>query len=148
MSDTVKVRWVYPPNWDGNLPDAGGFKRVAIQLTGVSDGTGETDVVKLRLSDLRTPNSNVPKRTAIELIDYQVYGQTVTLEWDRRPHETIAVLNAATGADSGRRSYQKTGGLVDPGGLTGDATGNILLTTTNADSGDSYDITLVVRLKD
>ena len=147
MSDTVNVRWIYPPNPAGYLPDKGGFKRVVLQLTGVSDGTGETDVVKLKLSDLRTPSGNVPSRTAIERIEYQVYGLTVTLEWDRRPHETIAVLNAAVGADSGSRSYRSGGGLVDPG-ESGDGTGDILLTTTNADSGDSYDINLVVRLKD
>ena len=149
MADTVKVQWIYPPNWNGYLPDQGGFKRVIIHLTCQSDGTGETDAVKLRLSDLRTPSGNVPSRTALERIEYNVYGLTVLLKWDRRPHATIVVLNAATGSVSGYEVYKTGGGLVDPGESgVGDGTGDILLSTTNVDSGDSYDITMVVRLKD
>ena len=148
MADTVKVRWLYPPNWDGFLPDQGGFKRVVIQLTCMSDGGGETNVVKLNLSELRTPSGKVPTRTAIERVAYTIFGLTVKLEWDRTPNEIIAVLNAAGTVASDFRDYKRVGGLVDPGEPGGEGTGDILLSTTNADAGDSYDIVLTVRLKD
>jgi hypothetical protein len=149
MADTVNIRWVYPPNYDRapNPPDNNGWKRVVIQMTGLSDGTGETAVTKLNISELRTTSGSVPTRTAVERIEYNIYGKTVKLEWDRAPKELISLLNGAGGPSQGVLDWKKQGGLVDPG-KAGDGTGDILLTTTDATSGDSYDITMTVRLKE
>ena len=141
MADTVDVRYLYPPNYD-DMPNPMPTRKVVVQMTGLSDGTGETDVVKVRLSDLLKNNGQTPTRTAIEKIVGNVFGMTVRLEWDRAPNAEIKLLAA------GRYNldYRSVGGLVDPG-EEGDRTGNIMLTSLYTDSGDSYDITLTVRLK-
>ena len=147
MADTVAVRWIYPPDMqDGDWDEKSGNKKVIVRLVGVSDGTGETDVVKVDLSLLKTTSGKVPGRTAVEKIDYHVFGETVVLEWDRTPHEEIIRLNANGVEISGCKDWTETGGYVDRGG--DDGTGDILLTCTNMTAGDNYDITLCLRLKD
>jgi hypothetical protein len=147
MADTVKVEYLYPPNLlDGDWDEKQGNKRVIVRLSGVTDGTGETDVKKVDLDDLKTLGGNVPSRTAIEWIEYDVFGITCLLEWDRAPNAEITRLNASATNTSGRFDWTQFGGKVDPGG--DDRTGDILLTTTNADSGDSYEIVMCIRLKD
>lgn len=147
MADTVIVEYLYPPAMlDGGWDEKSGNKRVIVRLAGVSDGTGETDVVKIDLSDLKTLNGNVPGRTAIEWIDYNVLSMTVVLEWDRAPHAEICRIDGNTTNAIGRLDWERFGGKVDPGG--DDRTGDILLTSTNAANGDSYEITLSLRLKD
>jgi len=147
MADNVAVQWIYPPDMqDGQWEEKSGNRRVVVRLTGVSDGTGETDVRKVDLDLLKTPNGNVPKRTAVESIEYHVFGMTVVLEWERTPHAEIIRLNENGVENTGSKSWEKYGGYVDPG--LDDATGDILLTSTNMTSGDNYDITLTLRLKD
>lgn len=141
MADTVNIKYVYPPNYN-DAPNPFGVRKVVVQLTCLSDGTGETDVVKVRLTDLLKHDGSTPTRTAIERIIGNVSGMRVKLEWDRAPNAEIVLLS------SGRHnlSYRADGGLIDPG-EAGDRTGDILLTSLYADSGDSYDITITVRLK-
>jgi len=151
MADTVAVQWIYPPNMqDGQWDEKSGNRRVVARLTGTSDGTGETDIAKIILSDLKTPAGNIPQRTVVEWIDWSVFGMSVKLEWDRTPNALIIDMNDigfnnAT-EDSGFRSWEQYGGLLDPG--LDDGTGNIILTSENGFSGDSYDITICLRLKD
>ena len=144
MADTVEVKYIYPPNFDlaPNTEDHSGTRRVCVQLTSTSDGTGETDVKKVDISELRMPDGLPPTRTAVEKIDYMISGMTVKLEWDRAPNSVIALLDGSNGCIS----WQQLGGKVDPSG-EGDRTGDILLTTTGADSGDTYDITMWIKLK-
>ncbi len=147
MADTVAVNFLYPPDiLSGNWDEMSGNRRVIVQLTGDSDGTGETDVIKVHMSDLKTPNGNVPGKTAVEWIDWHVRGMTVVLEWDRAPHAEIHRINAVDEISDSDIDWMKIGGYVDPGG--DDRTGDILLTSTNADVNDSYNITLCLRLKD
>ena len=147
MADTTTIQWVYPPNWqgEGQLGQVG-YRRITVHLTGVSDSTGETNAIKVNLSEWYTKQRVLATKTAVEKIDYQVFGERVTLAWDRTPDKTIAILNAGSDdADSGCHDWRAQGGLIDPGeGSTGD----IILTTTNGASGDSYDITITLRLKD
>jgi len=143
MADTVRVDYLYPPNMlDGDWDEKQGNRRVVVKLSGESDGTGESDVVKIDLSDLKTLNGNVPTRTAIEKIEYSVWGMICKLEWDRAPHKVIYIMNDSEGVIS----WERIGGFVDPGG--DDRTGDILLTTTSGAAGDTYEITLTIRLKD
>lgn len=147
MADTVAVQWIYPPDMqDGQWDEKSGNRRVVVRFTGTSDGTGETDVVKVDLDLLKTPSGKVPKRTAVESIDWTVFGMTCVLEWDRAPHAEIARINENASDHSGHLDWAKYGGYVDPG--SDDGTGDILLTTTNMASGDNYDITMTLRLKD
>lgn len=137
MASKFDVYWLYPPNWNGFVPDKGGWKRVTLRLTGDVDVLGETQEVKLDLSALQCTSGQPVLRTVVEKIRWSCLGaaDTVKLEWDRTPKQTIAILSR-----SGNEDYTKQGGLVDPGG---GGTGDILLTCT-----DSYDITLQVKLKD
>jgi hypothetical protein len=140
---TTDIQWIWPPNYDGNPPDRGGFKKVKLHLTGVAlsvleAGEEETDVVKLDISELRKTNGDVPTRTAIESLSWGIDNLNyVLLEWDRAPDNTIAVL-------SGQGEINSP--LVDESDGT-DGTGNILLTTSGVKLGSSYDITMTVQLK-
>jgi hypothetical protein len=118
----------------------GNNNRVAVRLTNISDGTGESAVAKLTLSSYTLTNGSIPTKAAIEEIYWSIQGFTsVRLLWDHTTDVVIDVL--APG--SGYRPYQDFGALGDVG--TGD-TGNILLTTAGAISGATYDILLVVKL--
>jgi len=141
MADTVSVDWIYPPKFeDGSWDEKSGNKRVIVRLRGTSDGTGENQVVKIDLDDLKTVDGNVPSRTAVEYLKWNISGTSCVLEWDRAPREEIATLT--TGQDE---MFWPAGGYVDPGG--DDRTGDILLTTSMA-NGKTYDITMMIRLKD
>jgi len=144
MADTVEVKYIYPPEWDGNASDDQrvGWKKFIVRLSGISDGSGETDVKKVDISELRMTDGSVPTRTSIEWIEWHCFGITCVLEWDRAPHEIIKRINA-NGVESSGKSCNT---ISDPSDGT-DGTGDILLTTTNADSGDTYDITLCIKLK-
>ena len=140
MALTTTKRWIWPPNWDGNPPENGGWKKVTIHLTGrcVTSGAEEVDVVKLDISELRKLDGTVPTRTVVEKLQWDITGiSNVLLEWDRNPHSVIAVL-------SGRGNTERA--IVDDSDGIGDGTGDILLTTL-MDANSSYDITMTVRLK-
>jgi len=144
MADTVTEQWVYPPNWDGNPPVRSGWRRVEKRFTCVSDGTGETSVIKIDISELRTVSGVAPTRTAVESIRFNQKGFTsIKLLWDRAAPYTICVL----AGDRGELDFGRFGGLVDPG-EAGDRTGDILLTSSGATAGDVYDITICLRLKE
>ena len=132
MADTVDVKAV----WTGK-------RKYAVRLTNISDGTGESDVIKVDVSTLTGPDGTPCTYTAIEEIQYAIQGFTsVRLEWDATTDDEIAVLPSG----SGYLNYRDIGGLVDP--KSSGTTGDILLTTAGAVSGATYDITIVVRLKD
>ena len=143
MADTITSQWIWPPNWNGDIPDTGGWKRVVKRFTCLSDGSGETNVKKLDISDLRTTEGIAPAKTVVENIKFSQTGFTsITLNWDRVPNELIYIISA----NQGEIDFTKDGGLADPG-EAGAGTGDILLSSAGADSGDVYDITLSVRLK-
>jgi len=142
MADAVAIKWIYPANWDGNPPSSGGWNRVKVQLTCLSDGTGETNVKKVDISEFRTTEGIAPIGTIIDRIEYDVSGFNVLLEWDRAPAAEITRLIGAPSGISGVIGYS----LVDPSDGT-DGTGDILITTTGATSGDGYRILLHMRFK-
>lgn len=119
-------------------------RRRKIRITNISDGTGESGVVKIDKSALTGPDGTEPSKLVVEEIDWDIDGMQVRLFWDHTTDDEIAVLSGA-----GYRDYTsggKTHGLVDPGSA-GD-TGDILLTTNAHTAGDGYDIMITVRLKD
>src|SRR3972149_4651953 len=102
MADTVSVQYIHPPDMlSGSWDEKSGNRRVIVRLTGLSDGTGETDVHKVVLTDLKTQSGKVPARTAIESIKWQVGGMTIALEWDRAPNALIFRMNANAGESNG-----------------------------------------------
>ncbi|MHA2264960.1 MAG: hypothetical protein ACXAEN_21415 [Candidatus Thorarchaeota archaeon] len=159
MSDAVTVRYIYPPNfqtlpnWPGQGNAAGiegtrfsGPKRYILHLTNISDGTGETTVKKMILADHRGVNGLILRRTVVEWIEYDIFGMDVTLYWDRNSND-ITMVRIPGGATT--TSGKIRGPLYDPGTGDGtDGTGDIELSTTNAASGDSYDIRICLRGKE
>lgn len=117
-----------------------GGKRHIVRLTNISDGTGESAVVKVDLSTLVKSDGSVPTRTSVEEIFWNIQGFTsVRLYWDHTTDDEIAVLSG-----SGYLDMNGFGGLKDPASTGG--TGDILLTTAGAVSGATYTIILVVEL--
>ena len=115
-----------------------GATRYAARFTNVSDGTGETNVVKIDISTL--PGN--PTLTAIEEVSWDVQGFSyVKMSWDHTTDDTADIFSGR-----GARSYKDVSYLFDPASSGG--TGDILFTTggTNA-SGNTYDITLVIQLR-
>lgn len=117
------------------------YGRYAVKIQNESDGTGETDVVKVDVSTL-TSNINYPAEyTIIEKIEYSVWGMNyVVLKWDSAVDVTIAVLNG-----QGILDFRPEGGLLDP--KTSGYRGDILLTTDGAVPGSGYEITIWLKLK-
>lgn len=111
-----------------------GSRRLSIQLTNLSDGTGESGVIKVNKSDYTGPDGTEPSKFIVESIEYDVTSMRVGLSFDRTTDVVFAVLQG-----QGKLCYKKSGGLVDS--TTGD-TGDILLTTTGAAAGDGYTIIL------
>ena len=132
MADTVTTKVVFESQ-----------NRLVVHITNVSDGTGESAVVKVNKSDFTGPNGSEPSHLALEKVMYDVGSIRVLLQWDHTTDETIAVLQTDGILDwyqDGKGPY-----LLDT--ETGGA-GDILLTTANQTVGDGYDITLFIRKKD
>ena len=125
-----------------SLPIFSGTKRRVTRFTNVSDGTGESAVVKVDISTLIGPDGvNAPTYTAIDEIEWSIQGFTsVRLSWDHTTDDEIAVLSGV-----GSVSWKDFGGAIDPKSSGG--TGDIVFTTAGAVSGATYDISISYRLK-
>jgi hypothetical protein len=111
------------------------------RFTNRSDGTGESDVVKIDISTLVGLTGVAPTKLQVLEVSWTIQGFTsVQLEWDA---STDVVTEMLTG--SGYRDYMDSGGLVDP--MASGATGDLLLTTYGAASNATYDIFITVKLK-
>jgi len=141
MADAVSINTLI------NGAAAGGSKRAIVHLTNISDGTGESNVVKVDRSAMRLPGlpDTAPTKLHIASIRWNVSGFAyVLLEWDHAADDTIAVLTA-----NGYDNYESHGGLKDPntsGDTVTGAIGDIILTTSGGVAGAVYDITLEVIL--
>jgi hypothetical protein len=120
-----------------------GTRRRTVTLTNISDGTGESAVVKVDVSALTGPDGSAPTEVVIEEISWDIQGFTsIRLLWDADTDDVAVVLGPGTGY----MSWKDVGGLKDPQS-TG-ATGDLVLTTNGHSLGDTYTITMVLRLKD
>lgn len=126
MADTVSTATLF-----------NGTKKLVVHLMNLSDGTGESNVVKVDKSTFVGPKAGEPTYFILEKIKYNCLGMRVKLSVDRTSDVVFAVLQGF-----GEIDYKDVGGIVLSG--SGD-TGDILLTTANQASGDSYDITLYLR---
>lgn len=133
MADTVTSNVLF------NLPS-----RYVIELTNVSDGTGESAVIKVDRSTLIGPLGVAPTSLVVEEIQWSIQGFTsVRLYWDHTSDSTIAML----GTGNGYVSFKDFSGLVDPTSNASASDGDVLLTTAGAVSGATYTVTLVLRQK-
>ena len=104
-----------------------------MKFTNISDGTGESAVLKVDVSALDT----APTEIRIMKIHYTTNGMSVRILWDA----TADVLAwALPENDTGTFDFTSFGGLVNDGGAG--VTGDILFTTIGHAAADSYAIVL------
>jgi len=108
-----------------------GSRNVVMKFTNLSDGTGESAVLKVDVSGL----NGAPTAVKVTKVHYNVTGMVATLLWDADTDVRMLDL-----AGDGCFDFTGFGGLINNGG-TG-VTGDIMLTTTGHTSGDSYSIVL------
>jgi hypothetical protein len=115
--------------------------KYTIHLAGVSDGTGESAVVKIDKSAFTSYDGAEPNIIAIMSARWNIQGySSIRLLAD---HTTDDLLLALSG--NGYDNWEAGGGLRDPASSGG--TGDLLLTSVGAASGATYDITLEVMMK-
>lgn len=111
-----------------------------IRITNLSDGTGESAVIKIDKSTLTDLKGLEPYRLDVVSLKWSIQGFAyVALYWDHTTDDEIAVLSG-----SGERDYFGDGNLRDPRSAGG--TGDILVTAPAGATTGSYDITIEVRL--
>jgi hypothetical protein len=139
MADAVTAQTLF---------DDGG--NVVIHLTNVSDGTGESAVVKVDASAL--VGGATTTRYALEAIAWATVGMGFNLLWDA--DTDVLFFTTGNTTSQGFIDYLNgTGKNVgsSPGrtGITNNAgtgiTGDVRLTTVGHTSGDSYVVTLWLR---
>jgi|TARA_B100000900_G_C20581554_1_gene717750 hypothetical protein len=117
---------------------------VAIKLTNISDGTGESAVTKIDVSALEADSRTGLSCTDvnIERIWWQCIGMKVRILFDA---DTDVMAIELGENQSGDHDYSIFGGLVNNAG-TG-KTGDVKFTTVGASSGDTYTVVMYLRKK-
>ena len=117
---------------------------VAIKLTNISDGTGESAVTKVDVSALEADSRTGLSCTDvnIERIWWQCIGMKVRILFDA---DTDVMAIELGENQSGNNDYSIFGGLTNNAG-TG-KTGDVKFTTVGASSGDTYTVILYLRKK-
>lgn len=113
-----------------------GPRNTILKFTNISDGTGESAVIKVNVSTLL----GAPSIVSIQQVWYSLDGMGVNLLWDATTD--IVALTLAQNL-SGYLDFRQFGGLQNNAG-TG-ITGNILFTTVGHSAADRYTIILDVR---
>jgi hypothetical protein len=114
-------------------------ERVAImKFTNTSDGTGETNVVKVNPASL-TPSSSggACDRVTITKVTGLTHGMEVQLKWKAT---TPVVIETIPQNNSYTQDYSKIGGLTNNASTGVD--GAITFTTLDASAGDTYTVVL------
>lgn len=110
-----------------------------VHLTGISDATGETNVLKVDKSAITDLNGAEPPLLRIDSVMWCMQGYSrIKLSTDHSTDDTVIVLDG-----HGYFDWSEDGGLFDPNSAGG--TGDLLLTSTGGASGSSYDITIRIR---
>lgn len=129
MADTVATQILFQ-----------GDKTLVMKFTNASDGTGESAVKKVDVTTLATYQGKACSAVQVDKIYGLTHGMQVRLLWEATTNGTILTVpqNVMQTMD-----FDQFGGL-DNNTTTG-KTGNILFTTLDASSGDTYTIILVMR---
>ena len=115
-------------------------KDFIVQLTNVSDGTGESAVAKVDVSALKasTLNGNACSGVKLQKVYYSILGFTkIGLFWNASSDTLCLELNPSA---DGVLDFSPFGGLQNTSGSG--KHGDINLTTTGHSSGDTYLIVL------
>lgn len=117
------------------------------RFTNISDGTGESAVVKVDKSTLVDSQTKVaPTKLALCELWWSIYGfLNVRLFWNQTAAEVMALMSAGNGVRL--LNLQPTpSGILLPQTAPGAGNGNVLLTTSGAISGATYDIMAKFKL--
>lgn len=121
---------------------------ICVHLVNYSDGTGESNVVKVDKSTLLSALGIEPVSLDIEAVRWNVQGFTsVRIYWDHTTDD-LALVMSGSGQEVFRMAdsapdYVANAGLRDP--RSAGVTGDLILTTAGTTAGNSYDITLWIR---
>ncbi len=110
-----------------------GARNAVLKFTNVSDGTGESAVVKVTASSL----SGAPSEVKIQRIVATTSGMAVRILWDATTDVDAFLVPTDTSVDF---DFRDIGGLDNNSGAG--KTGNINFTTIGHTSGDVYTIIL------
>jgi hypothetical protein len=115
-----------------------GERKAIMKFTNLSDGTGETKVLKVDASALNPSSfSKACDGVTITKIYAMTHGMEVALYWDATTDVVITVIPQNTNYVS---DYECFGGLWNNAGAG--KTGDILFSTQDASAGDTYTIIL------
>lgn len=115
-------------------------KRLVTKHLSLSDGTGESNVVKVDKSTFTGPDGTEPSFFMIEKVQYDIAGMEILISVDLTTDQNLFRLTGA-----GILDFRDVGGISTTGS---GGTGDLLLSTNAHSSGDSYDITIYMRKKD
>jgi hypothetical protein len=114
-------------------------RRAVFKFTNISDGTGETGVVKIDVSALSSYLGDPCTGVSIQRIDAITVGMGLNLLWDA----TADVLIMSFGDDEFVSfDFSRFGGLTNNSGAG--KTGDVLFTTVGATAGDKYTVVMEV----
>jgi hypothetical protein len=119
-----------------NLPNQ---RRRTYIFTNHSDGTGESAVQKIDISDLPTTKHDPSAPTKIRILSAFVFstGLQVKVSFDHDTDDTALILCHSYGYD-----FTTKGGIPDPASAGG--TGDLLFTTINHSANDSYTVIMEI----
>lgn len=114
-----------------------GARNAVMKFTDISDGTGESAVLKVDVSALTPdPATGAPcTGVKIKAVRYDIFGMSVSILWDATTDVVALIL-----AGFGKQDYKKVGNIPNNAGAG--KTGDILFTTNGASAGDTYSIEL------
>jgi len=119
-----------------------GDRQAVFKFTNISDGTGESAVVKIDVSTLQ-PESRTGRlctSVAINQMYYNLSGMTVDVLWDATTDQLCMSIS-----DHGVFDFREIGPISNNAGAG--VTGDVSFTTIGASSNDRYFIMLVVDKK-
>ena len=115
-----------------------GERMAIMKFTNTSDGTGESNVVKVNpASLLPSAAGGACNAVTITKVTAQTHGMEVIMKWKATTPVVIETIPQNTNY---QQDYEKIGGLTNNAGTGKD--GAITFTTSDASSGDAYSITL------
>ena len=118
-----------------------GGKQVVMKFTNVSDGTGESAVVKVDVSALEASvDGDTCTGVVIERIWWQCIGMKVKILFDATTDAFCIELGEN---QSGNHNYSTFGGLTNNAGSG--VNGDVLFTTVGHTSADTY--TIILKMK-
>ena len=124
MADTVTTQVIFD-----------GSKKAILKFTNISDGTGESAVVKVDVSTL----VDAPTKVTINKIWFSADGMAVKLLWDADADVLVYIIPSN---QNGFLDFSSFAGIHNNAGVG--VTGDLVFTTVGHSAGDSYSIILEV----